>query len=110
MCRIRVSGGQVARGEGFRGLDHGYTIGYTSPMKTAISIPDDLFQAAEKLARRLKISRSELYQRAVAHFLEQHGGDVVRESLNRVYAKKSNRGLDPLIKAAGEHILTDDEW
>jgi hypothetical protein len=79
-------------------------------MKTAISIPDNLFDAAEKLARRLKISRSELYQRAVTHFLEQQGGDVVREALDRVYAKKTNRELDPLIKAAGEHMLTDEDW
>ena len=79
-------------------------------MKTAISIPDDLFEAAEKMARKLKISRSELYQQAVTHFLQQHGSDIVRESLDRVYAKKSNRGLDPLIRAAGEHIITDEDW
>jgi len=79
-------------------------------MKTAISIPDNLFDAAEKLARRMGISRSELYQRAVTKFLEQQGSDVVREALDRVYAKKSNRDLDPLIKAAGEHTLADEEW
>jgi metal-responsive CopG/Arc/MetJ family transcriptional regulator len=79
-------------------------------VKTAISIPDNLFEAAEKLARRLGISRSELYQRAVTDFLQQQGGDVVREALDRVYAKKANRELDPLVKAAGEHILSDDDW
>jgi predicted transcriptional regulator len=79
-------------------------------MKTAISLPDNLFEAAEKLANRLGISRSELYQRAVTHFLEQQGGDVVRETLDRVYAKKANRDLNPLIKAAGEHMLTDEDW
>ncbi len=80
-------------------------------MKTAISIPDNLFDAAEKLASRLGISRSELYQRAVTNFLQQQGGDVVREALDRVYAKKTNRDLDPLIKAASEHLLTDnDDW
>jgi hypothetical protein len=79
-------------------------------MKTAISMPDNLFHAAEKLAKRLGMSRSELYQKAVARFLEQQGGDVVREALDRVYAKTSNRDLDPLIKAAGENILLDDEW
>ena len=78
-------------------------------MKTAISIPDNLFEAAEQLAQRLGISRSELYQRAVTRFLEQQGGEVVREALDRVYAKKSNRDLDPLVKAASEHILSDDD-
>jgi metal-responsive CopG/Arc/MetJ family transcriptional regulator len=79
-------------------------------MKTAISIPDNLFEAADKVARRLGISRSELYQRAVARFLEQQSGDVVREALDTVYAKQSNRDLDPLIKAAGEHLLADEDW
>jgi len=79
-------------------------------MKTAISIPDNLFQAAEKVALRLGISRSELYQRAVARYLEQHSGDVVREALDTVYGKQSNRDLDPLIRAAGEHIITDENW
>jgi metal-responsive CopG/Arc/MetJ family transcriptional regulator len=79
-------------------------------MKTAISIPDPLFNAAEKVARRLGISRSELYQRAVEHFLQQHSGDVVRESLDKVYGKESNRALDPLIRAAGEDIITDENW
>lgn len=91
-------------------LTAGYTDGYTIRMKTAISMPDNLFHAAEKLAKRLGMSRSELYQKAVARFLEQQGGDVVREALDRVYAKTSNRDLDPLIKAAGENILLDDEW
>jgi hypothetical protein len=91
-------------------FDGGYTIGYTITVKTAISIPDDLFQAADKLARKLKISRSELYQLAVTHFLQQHGSDVVRESLDHVYSRKSNRGLDPLIRAIGEQIIKEEDW
>jgi hypothetical protein len=79
-------------------------------MKTAISIPDPLFNAADKVARRLGISRSELYQRAIEHFLQQQSGDVVRESLDKVYGKSNNRALDPLIRAAGEHIITDENW
>ena len=79
-------------------------------MKTAISIPDHLFEAADRVARRLGISRSELYQRAVARFLEQQSGEVVREALDTVYGKQSNRDLDPLIKAAGEHLLADEDW
>ena len=79
-------------------------------MKTAISIPDTLFNAAEKLARRLGLSRSGLYQRAIAHFLERQSSEVVRKSLDNVYAKPSNRYMDPLIKAAGEQIITDENW
>ena len=42
-------------------------------MKTAISLPDKTFQEAEKLAKRLRISRSELYARTLEHFLRAHG-------------------------------------
>lgn len=79
-------------------------------MKTAISIPDNLFKAADRVARRMGISRSELYQRAIERYLQQQSGDVVREALDNVYGKENNRGLDPLIKAAGEHILKDEKW
>lgn len=79
-------------------------------MKTAISIPDNLFEAADKVARRLGISRSELYQRALARFLEQQSGDVVRERLDSVYGKAGNSDLDPIIMAAGEQILADENW
>ena len=79
-------------------------------MKTAISIPDNLFKAADKVARRMGISRSELYQRAIERYLQQQSGDVIREALDVVYSKASNRDLDPLIKAAGEHVLKDENW
>jgi hypothetical protein len=79
-------------------------------MKTAISIPDNLFEAAEKVARRLGISRSELYQRAIARYLERQGGDIVRERLDAVYGSPGSGGLDPLIRAAGEAALADEEW
>lgn len=79
-------------------------------MKTAISIPDELFEAAEKTARKLKMSRSELYQQALARFLQQHGADMVRESLDRVHAKQSNKGLDPMIRIIGEQMITEEDW
>ena len=91
-------------------LDRGYTDSYTQPMKTAISIPDNLFKAADKVARRMGISRSELYQRAIERYLQQQSGDVIREALDVVYSKASNRDIDPLIKAAGEHVFKDENW
>ncbi len=79
-------------------------------MKTAISIPDNLFEAAEKVARRLGISRSELFQRAITQYLERAGGDIVRERLDAVYGVSNNRGLDPLIEVASQAILPDEDW
>ena len=67
-------------------------------MKTAISIQDDLFDAAEETARRLRISRSELYARAIREFLTRHSGKSVTERLNRLYAGEAQAtGLDAAL-------------
>ena len=58
--------------------------GYTSGMKTAISIPDDVFAEAERLARRLKTSRSELYSRALREYVARHGSEQVTEALDKL--------------------------
>jgi metal-responsive CopG/Arc/MetJ family transcriptional regulator len=46
-------------------------------MKTAVSLPDDLFRLAEATARRLRVSRSELYAKAIAEFLKQHDANTI---------------------------------
>lgn len=58
-------------------------------MKTAISIPNTIFESAEQLAANLGVSRSELYSTAVANFIEAHAGKDVTKRLNDVY------GSDP---------------
>jgi metal-responsive CopG/Arc/MetJ family transcriptional regulator len=59
-------------------------------VKTAISIPDPIFREAEETARRLGLSRSELYQRALRAYVKEHRGDGVTERLDRVYAGESS--------------------
>jgi metal-responsive CopG/Arc/MetJ family transcriptional regulator len=54
-------------------------------MKTAISIPERVFQSAEQLALRLGVSRSELYAKAVAELIEKHRDDLVTSRLNDIY-------------------------
>ena len=66
-------------------------------MKTAISIPDPIFDSAEKVAGRLGVSRSQLYARAVHEYVERHRDDEVTQALDHVYAKQSSR-LDPLLE------------
>lgn len=56
-------------------------------MKTAVSLPDPVFEAAEHLARRLRMSRSQLYAEAIRRFLAEHKGRGVTELLNQVYAE-----------------------
>ena len=78
-------------------------------MKTAISLPDGVFDAAERVAKRLGISRSELYARAVARFVEEHRGDKVTEALDRVYAESDSR-LDPALTRLQAASLPPDQW
>lgn len=74
-----------------------YDFGYTACMKTAVSIPDDLFDSAEGTARRLGLSRSELYARALRDYLAEHGTEGITERLNEVYGYEQESGLDPAL-------------
>ena len=80
-------------------------------MKTAISIRDELFRAAEQAAKRLGISRSELYQRALAAFLKGISDPLVTEALDKVYGKepRANR-LDPFLEKLQGESLPREEW
>lgn len=64
----------------------GITIVILFAMKTAISIPDSIFQAAENLAQRLGLSRSELYVKAMNDYLKSHRNQDVTKQLNEIYA------------------------
>ena len=67
-------------------------------MKTAISIPDPLFNAAESLARRMGVSRSELYQIAVREYVARQRYSIVTETLDEVYGSGGEEALvDPVI-------------
>ena len=81
-------------------------------MKTAISIRDDIFEAAERMAATFGVSRSELYARAIAEFVEQYSGDRVTERLNEVYGDDgSSLGLDEALAALQFHSLpVEGEW
>ena len=79
-------------------------------MKTAISIPDDLFQAAERVAKRLGLSRSELYQRAVAAFLERQSDTLVTDALNEIYQSKEPGLVDPVLERMQRASLPREEW
>lgn len=78
-------------------------------MKTAISLPDPLFLAAEELARGLGVSRSELYARALEAFLRHHRKAAITQRLNEVY-KDQPAELDPVIAAIQSASLSRDDW
>jgi len=78
-------------------------------MKIAISIPAPLFDAAEDVADRLGVSRSQLYAKALAEYVAKHRDDQVTEALNRVHAKYSST-LDPVLAAMQSKSLPKEEW
>ena len=78
-------------------------------MKTAISIPDSVFHAAESLAQRLGVSRSELFRKAVEAYIETHKHDQVREALDDVYAEESSN-LDEALAQMQWASLTREDW
>ena len=78
-------------------------------MKTAVSLPDDLFRMAEATSRRLRVSRSELYARAIAEFLKGQQGNAITERLNRVYSRRPAK-VDPGLHRAQLKSLAKDAW
>ena len=78
-------------------------------MKTAISLPDDLFNAADSLARKLGITRSRLFASALAEFIAKHRTAKVTERLNAVYASEPSQ-LDETTRRAQRRIVGRSEW
>jgi predicted transcriptional regulator len=78
-------------------------------MKTAVSIPDDVFQEADRLARELKTSRSQLYSRALKEFLARHAPDQVTDAMDRV-CEELGRTSDELVGRAARRVLKNSEW
>ena len=78
-------------------------------MKTAISLPDDVFRDAELLAKRLKKSRSKLYMEAVAEYLARHEPEAITDALNQL-ARKLDTRLDRATSAATTSMLEGSEW
>ena len=78
-------------------------------MKTAISIPDEVFDAADEMARRLGMSRSQLYVTAVREFLDAHRKHGVTARLDRLYECQDSR-LDLRVAEAQTASLDDEDW
>jgi len=79
-------------------------------MKTAISIPDPVFKTADRLAKRLGLSRSELYVRAISSYVEMHKGQKVTDLLNEVYGGMVSKGLETGFKRAQTESIDKEEW
>lgn len=78
-------------------------------MKTAVSLPDPIFEAAEEVAQQLGVSRSQLYAEAVEAYVRTHREQGVTEALNRVYAKEPAE-LDPVVAALQAASIPRNDW
>jgi metal-responsive CopG/Arc/MetJ family transcriptional regulator len=78
-------------------------------MKTAVSIPDPVFEEAEQLAKRLNTSRSELYARALARFIGEHAPERVTQAINEV-VDAVGAGSDEFVQEASRRVLERASW
>jgi metal-responsive CopG/Arc/MetJ family transcriptional regulator len=78
-------------------------------MKTAISIPDDVFESAERLARRTKRSRSRLFSDALKEYLARHTPDKVTEAMNIACTEIGDQA-DSFISSSARRTLERSEW
>jgi metal-responsive CopG/Arc/MetJ family transcriptional regulator len=86
-----------------------YNFCYTQDMKTAISIPDNVYKTAEKLANQLGKSRSQLYTQALSSYIKKYQKDELTKTLNEVYEGESNK-LDKGLTILQFKSLPKDKW
>jgi metal-responsive CopG/Arc/MetJ family transcriptional regulator len=78
-------------------------------MKIAISVPDEVYEGAERLARRTSKSRSRLFTDALKEYLARHAPDEVTEAMNRACAE-AGQTADPFVSSATRRVLERSEW
>ena len=78
-------------------------------MKVAISLPDPVFSAAEKLAHRFRVSRSQLYAQAIEEYLGKRQDSLITERLNALYATGQEL-VDPAVTAAQLGAIGHEAW
>lgn len=78
-------------------------------MKTAVSIPDEVYKVAERLARRSKKSRSRLFSDALREYVARHAPDEVTEAMNKAVTA-TGPAEDPFVASAARSILERIEW
>ena len=88
--------------------------GYTLGMKTAVSIPNELFDVAERLARRTRKSRSRLFSDALREYVARRSPDRITEAMDEALAEIAANGSeesnDPFVAAASRRRLEQSEW
>ena len=89
--------------------EHIAETGYTKSMKTAVSIPDSVFEGAERLARLTNKSRSQLFSDAVKEYVARHAPDDVTAAMDKV-CEELGETRDPFVSLASRRMLERVEW
>lgn len=85
--------------------------GYTSGMKTAVSVPNDVFKKAERLARRQGRTRSDVYTAALREYVARHFEDEVTAAVERVVTDLGEPDRpDPFLESAARVTLAATDW
>jgi metal-responsive CopG/Arc/MetJ family transcriptional regulator len=79
-------------------------------MKTAVSLPDDLYHGAERHAKQTGKSRSRLYAEALSEYLARHAPDEVTEDMNTVIEQLGKPAPDQFVARAARRVLRNSEW
>jgi len=86
---------------------------YTNNMKTAVSLPDNIFLEAEETAQNMGITRSALYCNALIEYIKKNNRKYITQKLNEVYNDDYYKEFEPISEAGLESIreLTkNDTW
>ncbi len=78
-------------------------------MKTAVSIPDEVFEKVERLARRARKSRSEVFSAALREYVARHAPDEVTDAINDVCDRIGEHD-DAFVRSAARRVLEKVEW
>lgn len=78
-------------------------------MKTAISVPDDVFELSERLAKKLKVSRSKIFAMGVKKLAEEHDEEELIANINKV-CEKVDTSVDPILFKLAMMSVPKEEW
>lgn len=78
-------------------------------MKVAVSVPDPIFEAAERLAKQRHVPRSQLFAEALQEYVSRHGGDSITAKLNELYALEDST-VDAALAQAQLATIDHETW
>jgi len=86
--------------------------GYTQSVKTAISVPDEIFDQAAGQAAKLGISRSEFFARAARRYLDELAAQSLTSQINQALQAAGDDDSGAAATSAGRRLLAagDDDW